>query len=45
VAEDYRNAFGEEPGDIVGVGVMTDVGDDGSPRRALYGDITLRSIR
>ena len=40
VVEDYRRAFGEEPGDIVAVGLMTDYGDDGSPRRAVYGDIT-----
>jgi hypothetical protein len=43
VVEDYRRAFGEEPGDIVAFGLMTDYGDDGSPRRATYGDITLRS--
>jgi hypothetical protein len=43
VAEDFRLAFGEEPGDIVGVGLMTDYGDDGSRRRAFYGDITFRS--
>jgi hypothetical protein len=43
VLEDYRSAFGEEPGDIVAVGVMTDSGDDGSRRRAYYGDITFRS--
>ena len=43
VVEDFKRAFGEEPGDIVGVGLMTDYGDDGSPRRAVYGDITLRS--
>ena len=43
VLEDYRRAFGEEPGDIVTVGVMTDSGDDGSSRRAFYGDITFRS--
>jgi hypothetical protein len=43
VLEDYRRAFEEEPGDIVGVGLMTDHGDDGSPRSAVYGDITLRS--
>ncbi len=42
VPEDYRRAFGEEPGDIVAVGVMTDVGDEGSHRRAFYGDITFR---
>jgi hypothetical protein len=43
VAEDFRRAFGEEPGDIVAVGLMTDPGDDGSPRRTIYGDITFRS--
>jgi hypothetical protein len=42
VREDFLRAFGEEPGDIVAVGVMTDVGDDGSPRKAYYGDITFR---
>ena len=42
VLEDYRRAFGEEPWDIVSVGIMTDVGDDGSPRRSFYGDITFR---
>jgi hypothetical protein len=43
VLEDYRRAFDEDPGDIVAVGVMTDSGDDGSTRRAFYGDITFRS--
>jgi hypothetical protein len=45
VLEDYRRAFGEEPGDIVAVGVLTDVGDDGSRRRGLYGDITVRGAK
>ena len=43
VVEDYRRAFGEEPGDIVAVGLMTDPGDDYSRRRGFYGDITFRS--
>jgi hypothetical protein len=38
--EDFRRAFGEEPGDIVAVGLMTDYGDNGAPRSAFYGDIT-----
>jgi hypothetical protein len=42
VIEDYRLAFGEDPGDIVAIGVLTDVGDDGTRRRAYYGDITAR---
>ena len=40
--EDYRLAFGEEPGHIVSVGIMTDYGDNNAPRRAFYGDITFR---
>ena len=41
VREDYRRAFGgEEPGDIVGVGIFTDVDGDGAPGRAYYGDIS-----
>jgi len=43
VLEDYRRAFGEEADDVVGVGLMTDPGDDGSRRRGFYGDITFRS--
>jgi hypothetical protein len=40
ILQDYRRAFHEEPGDIVAVGLMTDYGDNGAPRRAFYGDIT-----
>jgi hypothetical protein len=43
VREDYRRAFGDEAGDIVGVGLMTDPGDDYSRRRGYYGDIIFRS--
>ena len=42
VVEDYRRAFGEEPDDIVSIGLMTDPGDDYSRRRGYYGDITFR---
>lgn len=45
VLEDFRRAYAEEPSDIVAVGLMTDPGDDGSRRRAAYGDITFRSAR
>ena len=31
VFEDYKRAFGEEPGHIVAVGIMTDFGDNGEP--------------
>jgi hypothetical protein len=40
VVDDFRRAYGEAPGDIVGIGLMTDYGDNGSRRRAYYGDIT-----
>ena len=38
--EDYRRVFGEDPSDIVAVGVMTDSDDTGQQARALFGDIT-----
>ena len=43
VVEDYRRAFGEDPGDIVAVGVLTDSDNTQQSARALYGDITLRA--
>jgi len=43
VLEDYRRAFGEEPGDIVAVGVMTDARNTRGKASAQYGDISLRS--
>ncbi|SRR5258708_6284626 len=43
VREDYLRAFGEEPGDIVAVGIFTDVDANGAPGRAYYGDITFRA--
>ncbi len=42
VREDYKRAFGEEPGDIVGVGIYTDVDNEGTAGLAYYGDITFR---
>jgi hypothetical protein len=40
--EDYRMAFGEEPWDIVAVGVMTDASNTREKARAQYGDISFR---
>lgn len=45
VLEDYRRAFGEEPWDIVGVGVMTDARNTHGKASALYGDISFRPER
>jgi hypothetical protein len=43
VLEDYRRAFGEDPGDIVAVGVLTDSDNTQQVTRSYYGDITLRA--
>ena len=40
VLEDYRRVFGEEPDDIVAVGVLTDSDSTRQTAHALYGDIT-----
>ena len=42
VLEDYRLAFGEDPWDIVAVGVMTDASNTRGKARAQYGDISFR---
>lgn len=42
LAEDYRKAFGEEPADVLAVGLMTDADNTREAARAWYGDITFR---
>jgi Protein of unknown function (DUF3047) len=39
--EDYRRAFGEDPWDVVAIGVMTDADNTRGRARAYYGDIEL----
>ncbi|MBL8520661.1 MAG: DUF3047 domain-containing protein [Betaproteobacteria bacterium] len=39
VAEDFRRAFGENPGRIRSIGIMTDTDNTGEKTRAYYGDI------
>lgn len=39
---DFRRAFGQEPGRLVGVGIMTDTDNTGESVEAFYGDIELR---
>lgn len=43
VAEDFRHLFGEEPGKIVSVGLMTEADAGGRALEAYYGDIAFRS--
>ena len=45
VLEDYRRAFGEEPWNIVAVGVMTDARNTHGQASAQYGDISFRPER
>lgn len=42
IIEDYRHAFGEEPGKIIAVGIMTDTDNTGDNAYAWYGDIAFR---
>jgi len=39
---DFQRAFGEKPGRLVGVGIMTDTDNTGGEVEAYYGDIELR---
>ena len=40
IYEDYKAAFGEEPGRITGIAVMTDTDNTGESAMAYYGDIS-----
>lgn len=42
--EDYRKAFGEEPGSITAIGIMTDTDNTGENIHAYYGDIVFRRV-
>jgi hypothetical protein len=39
IVEDYQKAFGEKPGRLIGVGVLTDTDNTGETVEAWYGDI------
>jgi hypothetical protein len=41
VVEDFRKAFGEEPGPMIDVGILTDTDNTGGAVEAWYGDIRL----
>jgi Protein of unknown function (DUF3047) len=43
-ADDYRRAFGADPGRLVGIGVMTDTDNTGESVEAFYGDIVLKRV-
>jgi hypothetical protein len=41
VVADFRRAFGEEPGPLIGIGLMTDADNTGARARAAYGEVEL----
>lgn len=41
IRADYEQAFGEPPGALVGIGIMTDSDNTGAATRAWYGPLTL----
>ncbi|HYD96734.1 MAG TPA: DUF3047 domain-containing protein [Noviherbaspirillum sp.] len=45
IAEDYEKAFGEKPGRLIGIGVLTDTDNTGETAEAWYGDIQLLQER
>jgi hypothetical protein len=44
VYQDYRRVFGEEPGAITAIGIMTDTDNTGENVHAYYGDIVFRRV-
>jgi hypothetical protein len=41
IRQDYETAFGEAPGALVGIGIMTDSDNTRTATRAWYGPVTL----
>jgi hypothetical protein len=41
LAADYKRAYGEAPGEVIGIALLTDTDNTKSEARALYGDIEL----
>lgn len=41
LSADYKRAYGEEPGDVIGIALLTDTDNTKSETRAIYGDIEL----
>jgi len=44
IIDDYRRAFGEEPGQVIAVGIMTDTDNTGDNAHAWYGDIAFQRL-
>jgi len=44
VVEDFKRAFGEKPGTVTAIGIMTDTDNTGENVHAYYGDIVFRRV-
>mgnify|MGYP001618307722 FL=1 len=44
VYEDFKRAFGEPPGRIIAIGIMTDTDNTGDNVHAYYGDIVFKRV-
>lgn len=44
IFEDYKQAFGEEPGNVSGIAIMTDTDNTGESATAWYGDISFQAL-
>ena len=45
LVEDYKRAFGEEPGKVISIQLLTDADNTGGDAQAFYGDISLAPAR
>ena len=45
IAGDYRRAFGEAPGALIGIGLMTDADNTGTSATAWYGAVCLSGVQ
>jgi Protein of unknown function (DUF3047) len=44
IYEDFKHAFGEDPGQVSAIGIMTDTDNTGENVHAYYGDIVFRRV-
>jgi hypothetical protein len=45
LVEDYKRAFGEEPGNVISIQLLTDTDNTGDDAQAFYGDISVGPAR
>jgi hypothetical protein len=45
LVEDFKRAFGEEPGKVLSIEIMTDTDNTGADAHAFYGDITVGAAK